>query len=49
VAEVDPEQEAALRRLRAGFGFIEVLPMVDHEQDQDEDIDQASRRPVLGP
>jgi hypothetical protein len=40
VAEVDPEQVAALRRLRAAFGFVEVLRIVDHhEQDQDEDDD----------
>ena len=37
MAEVDPEQEAALRRLRAAFGFVEVLKVVDHEQDQDDD------------
>jgi hypothetical protein len=24
LAEVDPDQEAALRRLRAAFGFVEV-------------------------
>jgi hypothetical protein len=31
MAEVDPEQEAALRRLRAAFGFVEVLRIVDHD------------------
>ncbi|HEU4899881.1 MAG TPA: hypothetical protein VFX88_20290 [Actinomycetota bacterium] len=36
MAELDPEQEAALRRLRAAFGFIEILRTVDHEQDQDQ-------------
>jgi hypothetical protein len=36
MAELDPEQEAALRRLRAAFGFIEILRIVDHEQDQDQ-------------
>jgi hypothetical protein len=29
MAEVASDQEAALRRLRAAFGFVEVL---DHEQ-----------------
>jgi hypothetical protein len=37
MAEVDPEQEAALRRLRAAFGFVEVLRIIDHDQDQDQD------------
>jgi hypothetical protein len=37
MAEVDPDQEAALRRLRAAFGFVEVLRIVDHEQDQDDE------------
>jgi hypothetical protein len=38
MAEVDPDQEAALRRLRAAFGFVEVLRIVDHDgQDQDDD------------
>jgi hypothetical protein len=32
MAEVDPDQEAALRRLRA-FGFVEVLRIVDHHHD----------------
>ncbi len=37
MAEVDPDQEAALRRLRAAFGFVEILRIVDHDQDQDDD------------
>jgi hypothetical protein len=37
MAEVDPDQEAALRRLRAAFGFVEVLRIVDHDQGQDQD------------
>jgi len=37
MAEVDPDQEAALRRLRAAFGFVEVLRVVDHHDDQDQD------------
>ena len=36
MAELDPDQEAALRRLRAAFGFVEVLEVVDHEADQDQ-------------
>jgi hypothetical protein len=35
MAELDPDQEAALRRLRAAFGFVEVLRIVDHHDDQD--------------
>jgi hypothetical protein len=31
MAEVDPDQEAALRRLRAAFGFVEVLRIIDHD------------------
>jgi hypothetical protein len=40
MAEVDPDQEAALRRLRAAFGFVEVLRVIDHDQDQDQDDSQ---------
>ena len=39
MAEVDPDQVAALRRLRAAFGFVEVLEVVDLEGDPDEDVD----------
>jgi hypothetical protein len=41
MAELDPDQEAALRRLRAAFGFVEVLRIVDHEADQDQDDKEA--------
>ena len=42
MAEVDPDQEAALRRLRAAYGFVEVLRIIDHDgQDQEEDEDEA--------
>jgi adenylyl- and sulfurtransferase ThiI len=41
MAELDPDQEAALRRLRAIFGFVEVLEVVDHEADQDQDDNEA--------
>jgi hypothetical protein len=34
MAELDPDQEAALRRLRAAFGFVEVLRIIDHDLDQ---------------
>jgi hypothetical protein len=37
MAEVDPDKEAALRRLRAAFGFVEVLRVIDHNDDQGED------------
>ena len=36
VPQVDPELDAALRRLRAAFGFVEVLEVVDHRADQDQ-------------
>jgi hypothetical protein len=36
MAEVDPDQEAALRRLRAVFGFVEVLRIVDRDDGQDQ-------------
>jgi hypothetical protein len=39
MAEVGPDQEAALRRLRAAFGFVEVLRIVDHDQGKDQDQD----------
>ena len=31
MAEVDPDQEAALRRLRAAFGFVEVVEVISHD------------------
>jgi hypothetical protein len=40
MAEVDPDQEAALRRLRAAFSFVEILRIVDHDQGQDQDDDE---------
>jgi hypothetical protein len=35
MAEVDPDQEAAQRPLRAAFGFVEALRIVDHDDGQD--------------
>jgi hypothetical protein len=43
MAEVDPEQAAALRRLRAAVGFVEVLRIVDHAQDDDELIEDGEQ------
>ena len=40
MAELDPDQEAALRRLRAAFGFVEILRIIDHDVGQDQDDDQ---------
>jgi hypothetical protein len=40
MAELDPDQETALRRLRAAFGFIMILRIVDHYDGQDQDEDQ---------
>jgi hypothetical protein len=45
MAEVDPDQEAALRRLRAAFGFVEVLWIVDHDQDQDDESSEEGEPP----
>jgi hypothetical protein len=36
MAEIDPGQEAAQRRLRAAFCFVEVLRFVDHDEGQDQ-------------
>jgi hypothetical protein len=41
MAELEPDQAAALRRLRAAFGFVEILAIVDHEADQDKDDEEA--------
>jgi hypothetical protein len=41
MAEVDPDQDAALRRLRAAFGFVEVLQIIDHEPTQDQGDEQT--------
>jgi hypothetical protein len=40
MAELDPDQKAALRRLRAAFGFVEILRVVDHHDGQDQDDDE---------
>ena len=47
MAEVDPDQAAALRRLRAAFGFVEILRIVDHDgQDQDDKpIEEGGQAP----
>jgi hypothetical protein len=44
MAEVDPDQEAALRRLRGAFGFVEVLRVVDHHDDQDQRVRRGQQR-----
>ena len=40
MAGVDPDQEAALQRLRAAFGFIQILRIIDHDDGQDQDDDE---------
>ena len=47
MAVVDPDQAAAPRRLWAAFGFVEVLRIIDHEldQDQDEPLDEGEQAP----
>jgi hypothetical protein len=42
MAEVDPDQEAALRRLRAAFGLIQVLRIVDMTRGQEQDQDRTA-------
>jgi hypothetical protein len=42
VGQVDPDQHAALRRLRAAFGFVEVLRIIEHEPGQDQADDEAT-------
>jgi hypothetical protein len=53
MAEVDPDQEAALRRLRAPFGFVEILRIIDHndgqDQDNDEPIEEGEQTPPTDP
>jgi hypothetical protein len=49
MAEVDPDQEAALRRLRAALGFVQVLRVIDHDQAQDQDDDQPTSEGEQGP
>jgi hypothetical protein len=49
MAELDPDQEAALRSLRATFGFIEILRIVDHDDGQDQDDDQPIEEPEQAP
>jgi hypothetical protein len=44
MAEVDPPG-GGLRRLRADFGFVEVLRIVDHAQDDDELIEDGELTP----
>jgi hypothetical protein len=49
MAEVDPDQEAALRRLRAAFRFVEVLRVIDHDQgEDDEPIEEGEQAPPAG-
>jgi hypothetical protein len=48
MAEVDPDQDAALRRLRAAFGFVEVLEIIDHEPAQDQADEQTDEQPPAG-
>jgi hypothetical protein len=35
VPEVDDNQLAALRRLRAAFGFVEIIEVISHDPDDD--------------
>jgi hypothetical protein len=41
LAELEPDQEAALRRLRAAFGFVQVLRIVEDNDGQDQDDDEV--------
>jgi hypothetical protein len=46
VAEVDDDQLAALRRLRAAFGFVEIIEVIDHDPDDDPTV--APGEPIEG-
>jgi hypothetical protein len=48
MAEVDPEQEAALRRLRAAFGFVEILRVVDDQDGREQGEDEAAEEDEPG-
>jgi hypothetical protein len=51
MAELDPDQETALRRLRAAFGFVEVLKVINHNDGRTRTTtspsSRASRHAVL--
>jgi hypothetical protein len=49
MAELDPDQLAALRRLRIAFGFVELLRVIDHEADEDRDGDETAEEPEQAP
>ena len=44
MAEVEPDQEAALRRLRAAFGFVEILRIVGHNDGLQQDDTSSPRK-----
>jgi hypothetical protein len=46
VPEVDDDQLAALRRLRAAFGFVEIVEVIGH--DPDDDLAAAPGEPIEG-
>jgi hypothetical protein len=46
VPEVDDDQLAALRRLRAAFGFVEIIEIISH--DPDDDPTAAQGEPIEG-
>jgi hypothetical protein len=45
---LDPDHEAALRRLRAAVGFIEALEAVDHndQEQDDEPLEEGEETPA---
>jgi hypothetical protein len=50
VPQVDPDQLAARRRLRAAFGPIEVLEVIDHQPGRNLHPTRGARRTApLGP
>ena len=46
MAEVDDDQLAALRRLRAAFGFIEIVEVISH--DPGDDLAAPAVEPIEG-
>jgi hypothetical protein len=49
MAELDPDQQVALRRLRAAFGFVEILRILDHRDGQDQDDDEPTEEGEQAP
>jgi hypothetical protein len=49
VPEVDDDQLAALRRLRAVFGFVEVVEVIGHDSDDDPNLVTSGNASIAPP